>query len=232
MTDNFSSNDNYYNKGGLNGESKEPRPSPPKGQLLDNEYEVVIKQLMNECNELRKYIIDICKLLEINSKQFISGVNCLEFYAVLTATAENRIKRYKQTLVEIEKLISKFDSSSGCVYGDFDCENCSDLDKNTACPYRLKKVIKDIINKTTGKQMTKLFDLATEVQETGLFDMEAIEHDYAYYPFYDDLVRYCKSRNSAVNHGITSFDWTGNITKDEAIELFKKKYKKYIVNNS
>ena len=31
MTDNFLSNDNYYNRGGLNGKPKEPRPSSPKG---------------------------------------------------------------------------------------------------------------------------------------------------------------------------------------------------------
>lgn len=66
MTDNFLSNDNYCNKGGLNGKPREPRPSSPKGQSLDNEYKIVIKQLINEPNEPRKYIIDICKLLDMH----------------------------------------------------------------------------------------------------------------------------------------------------------------------
>ena len=36
MTDDFLSNSNYYNKGGLNGKPKEPRPIPPKGQQSSN----------------------------------------------------------------------------------------------------------------------------------------------------------------------------------------------------
>lgn len=55
MTDNFLSNDNYYNKGGLNSKPKEPRPSPPKGQLLDNEYEIIIDDAdVSECDFLWK----------------------------------------------------------------------------------------------------------------------------------------------------------------------------------
>lgn len=103
MTDNFLSNDNYYNKGGLNGEPREPRPSSPKGQSLDNECKIVIKRLMHERNELRKYIIDICKLLDINTNQSLLGANCLEFYAVLSSVAEDRIRKYKQALDEIER---------------------------------------------------------------------------------------------------------------------------------
>ena len=232
MTDNFLSNNGYYNKGGLNGKPKEPRPISPKGQSPDDKYELIFKQLIHERNELRKYIIDICKSLSINTSQSVLGANCLEFYAVLTSTVKNRRKGYEQTLIEIGELIPKFESSSGCDYGDFDCENCSDLDEDTVCAYKLKKVIKGIINKARGSQMTKLFDLATEVQETGLFDLEAIMHDWGYDPFYDDLVRYCKSKDVAVNYGITRFDWIGSITKDEAIEFLKKKYSKYIVNNS
>lgn len=57
------------------------------------------------------------------------------------------LQKYKQAIDEIGKLIPKFDSSLGCDYGDFDCENCSDLDEDTVCTYKLKKIIKDIINK-------------------------------------------------------------------------------------
>lgn len=37
MADNFLNNDNYYNKGGLNGKPKATRPEPPKGQLGSKE---------------------------------------------------------------------------------------------------------------------------------------------------------------------------------------------------
>ena len=60
--------------------------------------------------------------------------------------------KYDQALDEIGKLIPKFDSSMGCDYGDFDCENCSDLDEDTVCAYKLKKVIKGIINKAKGSE--------------------------------------------------------------------------------
>ncbi len=80
--------------------------------------------------------------------------------------------------------------------------------------------------------MVKLINLVSEIEEIGLFDMDKIARDYKYYPFYDDLVEYCKSKNVAINYGITHFDWNGDISKNEAIELLKKKYKKYIVYNS
>ena len=105
MTDNFLSNNSYYNKGGLNGKPKEPRPISPKGQSPDDKYELIFKQLIHERNELRKYIVDICKLLDIDTRQSVLGANCLEFYAVLSSTAENKIKKYKQALDEIEKYL-------------------------------------------------------------------------------------------------------------------------------
>lgn len=51
----------------------------------------MFKQLMNERNELRKYIIDICKSLDIDTSQSVLGANCLEFYAVLSSVAKDRI---------------------------------------------------------------------------------------------------------------------------------------------
>ncbi len=41
----------------------------------------------------------------------------------------------------------KFDTPDGCSYGDYDCENCSDLDGDIVCTYKLKKVIEGIIDK-------------------------------------------------------------------------------------
>ena len=162
MTDDFLSNSNYYNKGGLNGKPKEPRPIPPKGQQSSNKSELIFKQLIHERNELRKYIVNICELLGIDTSQSILGANCLEFYAVLSSIVKDKIKdlqehlkrkeqeceELKEALDEIEKLMPKFDTSDGCSYGDYDCENCSDLDEDIVCTYKLKKVIKGIINKT------------------------------------------------------------------------------------
>lgn len=65
---------------------------------MDNEYGKMFKRLMNERNELRKYIIDICKLLDIDTNQSVLGANCLEFYAVLCSTVNNKIKDLQQQL--------------------------------------------------------------------------------------------------------------------------------------
>lgn len=103
MTDNFLSNNSYYNKGGLNGKPKEPRPISPKGQSLDDKYELIFKQLIHERNELRKYIIDICELLDINTSQSVSGANCLEFYAVLYSVTKDKIKGLQEQLKRKEE---------------------------------------------------------------------------------------------------------------------------------
>ena len=54
-----------------------------------------ILNLQHERDELRKYLIDIYKLLDINTRQSLLGTNCLEFYAVLSSTVENKIKELK-----------------------------------------------------------------------------------------------------------------------------------------
>ena len=38
--------------------------------------------LQHERDELRKYLIDICNLLSIDTRQSLLGTNCLEFYTV------------------------------------------------------------------------------------------------------------------------------------------------------
>lgn len=63
--------------------------------MTDNS-NVIISALKHEQSELRKYIIDICKLLGIDTRQSLLGANCLEFYAVLSSTAENKIKELKE----------------------------------------------------------------------------------------------------------------------------------------
>lgn len=70
---------------------------------MDNEYGTMFKRLINERNELRKYIIDICKLLGIDTSQSILGANCLEFYAVLCSAAENKIGDLQEQLKHKEE---------------------------------------------------------------------------------------------------------------------------------
>lgn len=70
---------------------------------MDNEYEIMFKRLMNERNELRKYIVDICKLLGIDTDQSILGANCLEFYAVLSSTAKAKIRDLQAQLKRKEQ---------------------------------------------------------------------------------------------------------------------------------
>lgn len=103
MTDNFLNNDNYYNKGGLNGKPKKPRPEPPRGQSSDNKDELVFNQLIHEINELRKYIINICELLDIDTNQSVLGANCLGFYAVLCSTTKDKIEDLQQQLKRKEQ---------------------------------------------------------------------------------------------------------------------------------
>lgn len=56
MADNFLSNDNYCNKGGLNGKPKATRPEPPKGQLGSKEGIIIDGVNVSEC----KYFQSSC----------------------------------------------------------------------------------------------------------------------------------------------------------------------------
>ena len=47
----------------------------------------------------------------------------------------------KTTLAEIKEIAEKIDDSDGCAYGDYDCDNCSSLEQETVCTYKVKKLI-------------------------------------------------------------------------------------------
>ena len=74
---------------------------------MDKEYGTMFKQLIHERNELRKYIIDICKSLDINTSQSVLGANCLEFYAVLSSVAKDKIKDLQEQLKRKEQECNK-----------------------------------------------------------------------------------------------------------------------------
>ena len=76
--------------------------------------------------------------------------------------------------------------------------------------------------------MTRLLDLASEIEKMDIFNMNKIINDYKYIPFYDDLIKYSKDKNVATNCGITCFSWYGDISKQEAISFLKQKYPNYV----
>lgn len=103
---------------------------------MDNEYGTMFKRLMNEHNELRKYIIDICELLDINTSQSVLGANCLEFYAVLYSTAENKIGDLQEQLKRKEQECEELHSRTASIiynltggrlsYSTYTLEGCAD----------------------------------------------------------------------------------------------------------
>lgn len=54
---------------------------------------------------------------------------------------EQECERLKQTLAQIKEIAEKIDDSDGCAYGDYDCNNCSSLEQETVCTYKIKKLI-------------------------------------------------------------------------------------------
>ena len=57
------------------------------------------------------------------------------------ANKEQECEELKTTLAEIKEIAEKIDDSDGCAYGDYDCDNCSSLEQETVCTYKVKKLI-------------------------------------------------------------------------------------------
>lgn len=111
-----------------------------------HKYKVVLQDKIERLHLSRREFLEeinsISKRIACNNEDFKNALN--NFNNAIQVI--NNEDRYKQALDEIGKLIPKFESSR-CDYGDFDCENCSDLDEDIVCAYKLKKVIKGIISK-------------------------------------------------------------------------------------
>ena len=149
---------------------------------MDNEYGRMFKRLINERNELRKYIIDICELLDIDTGQSVLGANCLEFYAVLSSTAKYKIKDLQEQLQrKEEELQAQRDFTTQeqrkiyCVAYDQTCETGNEC-KQKKCVFkdRLKyKQALDEIEKYLDEQQKyfdgedyhNLLDIINEVKE-------------------------------------------------------------------
>lgn len=135
-----------------------------KCKLNKNCYYKQLKRKELECKKQKQLVklsnsqIEFVKLdLGLKFSEVVRNVNSLaEDYKKIDKQRDfwrEKAEKLQQALCEIEKLIPKFDSSSECDYGDFDCENCSSLDEEIVCSYKLKKIIQDIISKSReGKQ--------------------------------------------------------------------------------
>ena len=55
--------------------------------------------------------------------------------------ALKELEKTRETLTEIKEIAEKIDDSGGCAYGDYDCNNCSSLEQETVCTYKVKKLI-------------------------------------------------------------------------------------------
>lgn len=161
MTDDFLSNSNYYNKGGLNGKPKEPRPIPPKGQQYSNKSELIFKQFTHERNELRKYIVNICELLGIDTSQSILGANCLEFYAVLCSTAENKIGDLQEQLKRKEEKVEELN----LVNKKLGAELCGKLQNYMRVLDEIRQYRVCEINDVDGEEDDVILGIIDEVME-------------------------------------------------------------------
>lgn len=97
-----------------NGYDEETKCNPSCCQNSPNCMFKQLKRKEQECEKLKKvnselirYLLEIFEALDIDTGQFLLGRN-LEFYAVLLATAKNKIKEYKQTPKEFQ------DNCKGC----------------------------------------------------------------------------------------------------------------------
>ena len=89
---------------------------------MNKEYGTMFKRLMHERNELRKYIIDICKLLDIDTRQSVLGANCLEFYAVLSSVAKDKVRNLQEQFKRKEQECEELKKELEAVYDD--CKGC------------------------------------------------------------------------------------------------------------
>lgn len=120
--------------------------------LLATHYNLLLEDYARKYNSLKEQLKgkkQECKQLK---KRLEQQEALTETYEVCYRAKHNDVKdrfiKLKQAVDKIEKLMPKFDTSMGCSYGDYDCENCSSLDEDTVCTYKLQKIILGIINKT------------------------------------------------------------------------------------
>lgn len=112
-------------------ESNEQQVKEVETLVMDND------RLINELDQLKAENETYKKMLEDEDVQLAlteirSGERHLWF---------NKAEELKQTLTEIKEIAEKIDDSGCCAYGDYDCDNCSSLEQEAVCTYKVKKLI-------------------------------------------------------------------------------------------
>ena len=140
---------------------------------MDKEYGTMFKRLMHERNELRKYIIDICKLLDIDTRQSVLGANCLEFYAVLSSVAKDKVKDLQEQLKRKEEELQAQRNFTAqeqrkiyCAAYDKTCETGNDC-KQEKCIFKdnikLKQTLTEI--KEIAEKQCNICEALTPINE-------------------------------------------------------------------
>lgn len=66
---------------------------------------------------------------------------CYKSNLKLVKKQEQQINKLATCIEQIKEIAEKIDDSDGCAYGDYDCDNCSSLEQETVCTYKVKKLI-------------------------------------------------------------------------------------------
>lgn len=100
-----------------------------------------------ECEELKdKLNCCFCNpYVELNDfekqRKCVEVTECFRRQLDQLKVENKQLYLYKQAVRDIKKIAEKIDDSDGCAYGDYDCDNCSSLEQETVCTYKVKKLI-------------------------------------------------------------------------------------------
>ena len=114
-----------------------------------------LDQLKAENDELKKWKETVVELFERTCRcKYLNEENnhCGFYNRKCIGRLNQCLYKNQQTLIEIKKIAEKIDDSSGCAYGDYDCDNCSSLEQETVCTYKVKKIILQKISEVEDEQ--------------------------------------------------------------------------------
>lgn len=103
-----------------------------------NEKEPCIYKIANELEEKLLHKEQDCEELK---KQHQSDKGLITSIGKMNYQLLQEYDKLKNCLAEIKEIAEKIDDSDGCAYGDYDCDNCSSLEQETVCTYKVKKLI-------------------------------------------------------------------------------------------
>ena len=108
------------------------------------ELQAGLKRKEQECEELKKWKETVVELFERTCRcKYLNEENnhCGFYNRKCIGRLNQCLYKNQQALTEIKEIAEKIDDSGGCAYGDYDCDNCSSLEQETVCTYKVKKLI-------------------------------------------------------------------------------------------